>query len=206
VSPAAQGQGWIKVCGLSTAAGVQAALDAGADAIGFVFAQSVRRVTPERAAELARAVRARVTCVAVTRHAQQYEIDAVIGEFRPDLLQADAADFALLRLPRRLARLPVLRGDEPAPAELPARVLYEGERSGSGETADWQRAAQLARRTHLVLAGGLDAANVGAAIRAVRPFGVDASSGLEDRPGVKSPARIAAFVLAARAAFAEIET
>ena len=87
-----------------------------------------------------------------------------------------------------------------------ARLLFEGERSGSGETADWSQAALLARQTRLVLAGGLNAGNVGAAIRAVRPFGVDTSSGVESQPGVKSEEKIMEFVRAARAAFAELES
>ena len=79
-------------------------------------------------------------------------------------------------------------------------VLFEAARSGQGERADWERAAALAARTHLILAGGLTPENVGEAIRRVRPFGVDVSSGVESAPGVKDPARIAAFVAAARAA------
>ena len=196
--------GWIKICGLTDAAGVAAAVAAGVDAIGFVFAPSVRRVTAERAAELALGVRRTLTCVAVTQHPEQQDVDAIVRGFHPDLLQTDHEDFALLHLPQRLARLPVLRGAQAPPAELPPRILFEGARSGSGEVGDWQQAASLAQRTRLVLAGGLHAGNVGAAIRAVRPFGVDTSSGVESRPGVKSAARIAEFVQAARAAFREI--
>ena len=83
---------------------------------------------------------------------------------------------------------------------LPPRLLFEGARSGTGRTADWSAAQALARRTQLVLAGGLNAGNVAAAIAAVRPFGVDVSSGVEEAPGVKSPAAIADFVQAVRAA------
>jgi phosphoribosylanthranilate isomerase len=99
--------------------------------------------------------------------------------------------------------LPVLRAALPGP--LPPRLLFEGQRSGSGAAADWGQAMLLAGATQLILAGGLDAANVASAIRAVRPFGVDVSSGVESAPGHKSPQRIAEFVQAARAAFAEID-
>jgi phosphoribosylanthranilate isomerase len=85
---------------------------------------------------------------------------------------------------------------------LPSRVLMEGARSGTGEKADWARARVLAQRTELVLAGGLDAENVATAIAAVRPFGVDVSSGVEHVPGSKSPERIMDFVAAAREAAA----
>lgn len=195
--------GWVKVCGLTSAAAVEAAVAAGADAIGFVFAPSVRRVTPERAAELARTVRRQVACVAVTLHPTQQEVDEIVRGFRPDLLQSDAGDFAGLRLPNRLACLPVVRSGEPERADYPPRLLFEGPRSGTGQVGDWAQAATLALRTRLVLAGGLGPANVAGAIRAVRPWGVDASSGLESRPGEKSAERIHGFVQAARAAFVE---
>ena len=197
--------GWIKICGMTSIEGVDAALAAGADAIGFVFAPSVRRVSAERAAELARTVRAQLTCVAVTRHPAQTEIDEIVRNLRPDLLQSDLEDFAQLHLPQRLARLPVVRTTHAPLAEYPAKLLFEGEHSGSGAVGDWPQAAALARHTRLVLAGGLHAGNVAEAIRAVRPFGVDTSSGVEVRPGVKSAAKISEFVQAARAAFSEIE-
>jgi phosphoribosylanthranilate isomerase len=83
---------------------------------------------------------------------------------------------------------------------LPAWMLFEGPLSGVGMRSDWSAARELARRTQLVLAGGLTPGNVAAAIAAVEPFGVDTSSGVESRPGVKSPAAIAQFVTAARRA------
>jgi phosphoribosylanthranilate isomerase len=194
---------WIKICGLTTADAVTAALDAQVQAIGFVFAPSVRRVDPALAATLARPARGRVLCVAVTRHPDQADIDDILARFVPDLLQSDLEDFARLRLPEGLARLPVLRSGAPAPETPPGRCLYEGPVSGTGSLADWDQARALAARCELVLAGGLHAANVATAIRAVRPFGVDVSSGVELRPGVKAVERIEAFARAARAALLE---
>jgi phosphoribosylanthranilate isomerase len=195
---------WIKICGMTSSESVLAALEAGADAIGFVFAPSVRRVEPADAARLALPARGRARCVAVMLHPEQEQLDAVLRLFEPDVLQTDLKDFGRLRVPAGLARLPVLRsGAVPGP-ELPRRLLFEGPRSGSGTIGDWQQAAPLARRCELVLAGGLDARNVGAAIAGVRPFGVDVSSGVEAAPGIKSPERIAEFVRAARAASREI--
>ena len=191
---------WIKICGMTTAAAVSAALAAGADAIGFVFAESSRRLTPQAAAQLAAPVRGRICCVAVTRHPTQAALDEIVATFAPDLLQTDVADFITLRVPATLKRLPVLRAGEAAPAALPQRILFEGSASGSGALSDWEAARGLARRTELVLAGGLHAANVAAALAAVRPWGVDVSSGVESEPGVKSPAGIMKFVAAARAA------
>ena len=195
---------WIKICGMTTAAGVSAAIAAGADAIGFVFAESSRRLTPQTAARLARPARGRICRVAVTRHPTQTQVDEIVSTFAPDVLQSDAADFEGLRLPAELARLPVLRAGEAVPAVLAARVLFEGPASGAGTLTDWSAARGLARRTELVLAGGLNADNVAAAVAAVQPYGVDVSSGVEARPGEKSPAEIMRFVAAVRAAAAAV--
>lgn len=197
--------GWVKICGMTSEEAVEAALAAGVDAIGFVFAPSVRRVTPARAAALARPARDRVSCIAVTQHPTQAEVDDVLRDFRPDIWQTDLEDFDSLRLPRTLPRLPVLRSGSATAVcgPLPARLLFEGPRSGTGRVGDWAEAARLARATRLILAGGLDAANVAGAIATVRPWGVDTSSGVESQPGIKSAAKIAAFVQAARMSFAE---
>jgi len=189
---------WVKVCGMTTPAAVAAALDAQADAIGFVFADSVRRVTAARAAQLAAPARGRLRCIAVTRHAGQQEIDAMLAEFAPDVLQAEWRDLAALRLPRELAVLAVVHAGGAPPAALPARLLFEGAVSGAGVPCDWTQAHALARQSELVLAGGLTSDNVAAAIRTVRPFGVDVSSGVEAQPGIKSPQEILRFVRAAR--------
>src|SRR5215472_16790474 len=193
---------WIKICGMTTPDAIATALEAGADAIGFVFAESPRQLTPETAAQLARPARGRVRCVAVTRHPRQGLLDEMLRVFRPDVLQADEGDFASLSLPASLERLPVVRVGDGHPTQLPARILFEGPESGSGTTSDWSAARHFARRTQLVLAGGLEAGNVPEAIAAVHPFGVDVSSGVEARPGVKSPLKIMQFVTAARAAAA----
>jgi len=191
---------WIKICGMTSEAAVAAALAAGVDAVGFVFSESVRRVTPQRARELARPGRGRVRCVAVTRHPAPALVEEILAVFTPDVLQSDALDLAVLQLPGALELLPVVRSGEAVPAQLPARILFEGPGSGTGVPADWQAARALSARTQLVLAGGLTRDNVAAAIRAARPFGVDVSSGVEERPGVKSPRAIGEFVAAVRAA------
>jgi phosphoribosylanthranilate isomerase len=190
---------WIKICGMTTSEAVDAALGARVDAIGFVFAESVRKLTPDAAARLAAPARGRVACVAVTRHPSQQALDEILEGFRPDVLQTDAVDLTTLQIPAGLARLPVLRST-PAAGPLPARILFEGLASGTGQTCDWTSARQLAERTELILAGGLSADNVATAIAAVQPFGVDVSSGVESRPGIKDPSKVARFVSAARSA------
>jgi phosphoribosylanthranilate isomerase len=195
----------VKVCGMTDTRAVQAALDAGADALGFVFAPSVRRVTPQQAATLAQAARGLALCVAVTLHPSSELVEEILEVFRPDVLQTDAADLAGIALPAGVAAWPVLRA---APADLSAlkpdqRILFEGPRSGAGKVADWSAAHAVAQRCAMILAGGLSPDNVASAIGAVRPFGVDVSSGVEESPGRKSPELIESFVARARAAFAQ---
>jgi len=196
---------WIKICGMTTPEAIAAALAAPVDAIGFVFADSPRQLTLDDAVTLAAPARGRIRCVAVTRHPSQRHLDDILEAFRPDVLQTDVEDLATLQVPKQLELLPVFRGWDASPGKLPARLLFEGPTSGSGTPCDWTTAQRLARRTQLVLAGGLDADNVATAIAAVRPFGVDVSSGVEERPGVKNPAEVARFAAAARDAFAMIQ-
>jgi len=227
---------WVKVCGLRTPADVAAACAAGADAIGFVFAPSVRRVSPAEATMAAASAPANVQRVAVFLHPTQADLDEVLAGFKPDIVQTDAADFAALQVPAGVTLLPVLRAGgsrEQAPSHnelssvggsllptgassllqndlpvggslLPTRCLVEGPRSGTGQVADWHAAAAMAARTQVVLAGGLQAGNVAAAVHAVRPWGVDVSSGVESAPGVKDAALIHEFVFAARQAHAAV--
>jgi len=189
---------WVKVCGMTSNAAVAAAIAAGVDAIGFVFAPSKRQVTASQAAALASAVPRHIARIAVMQHPAQDLLNEVLQVFKPDVLQTDWEDIAGLKLPAELIVLPVLRAGCALPDVLPCRFLFEGPRSGTGETADWSRAAELARRGELILAGGLDVTNVAPAIHAVQPFGVDVSSGVESSPGVKDPTKIVEFVEAAK--------
>ena len=190
---------WVKICGLTSRNAVEAAVAAGADAVGFVFAPSKRQVTAAQAAQLARGLPRQVVRVAVMLHPTQSQLDDVWSVLRPEILQTDAEDLQTLRVPSGMAVIPVVRAVGPALAGYPL-ILFEGPVSGVGSTSDWESAAQLARTTQLVLAGGLNATNVADAIAAVRPFGVDVSSGVEASPGVKDPTRIHEFVRRARAA------
>jgi len=194
---------FIKICGLNSEAAVHAALEAGADALGFVFAPSVRRVSVAEAVRLAQPARGRARCVAVMKQPSRAEVEEVLEVFAPDWLQTDHGDTAKLPASAQDRLLPVYR-DETLPAQLPSRLLFEGPQSGAGRTADWDLARIAAARTQLVLAGGLHVDNVAAAIRSVRPWGVDVSSGVESSPGCKSSQRIHRFVTAAQAAFVEL--
>ncbi len=172
---------------------------AGAGALGFVFAESPRRVTPAVAQAISAGVPRGIKRVAVMLHPQNDEWLAVLEQFRPDVLQTDVEDFATLQVPSTVERWPVFREGQSQP-DSDGTYVYEGAKSGRGETVDWSAAAEIARRGRMVLAGGLQAENVAAAIRAVSPFGVDASSGLESAPGQKDARLIREFVIAAKAA------
>ena len=192
---------WIKVCGLRTVEAVEAAVDAGADAVGFVFhAASPRNLDYATARVLAAAVPSHVDKVAVFMHPTQELLDAAIEAVGPAWVQTDAEDFGRLQVPEDVRGLPVYRTDAAIASETlrGRRFLLESARSGAGERADWNAAAALAPVGELVLAGGLDATNVVEAIKTVRPFGVDVSSGVERERGVKDPALIRAFVSTAR--------
>lgn len=187
---------FVKVCGITTPAAALACAGAEADAVGFVFADSTRRVTPEQARAISDLLPDSVLRVAVFRRPRSEEIEQVLEGFTPDLVQADRGSLTVVEPDRRL---PVHReGDGPAPEGV--RFLYEGSTSGVGEQVDWEQAAGLARLGDMILAGGLRPDNVGTAITVVRPYGVDVSSGVETEPGIKSPALIRSFVAAARAA------
>jgi phosphoribosylanthranilate isomerase len=191
----------VKICGLSNARDVDAAVEAGADAVGFVFAESVRRVSIEQAKLATQQLHSDIRKVAVMQHPSNEEWQDVLIGFRPDVLQTDIEDIAMLDVPDNVQVLPVIReGNSSLERTLPDVFVYEGAQSGQGEAVDWERAAPLARRGLMVLAGGLDTENVAEAISIVRPFGVDVSSGVESEPGVKDAALIRAFLGAAKAA------
>ena len=202
----------IKICGLKTHDDVMTAVNAGATAVGFVFASSVRRLSVAEARPLIEAVPRGVEAVAVFRRIEDAEllqqvldlgVDAVQSENEPPGLKsssafwvrsvADGADLAE-RLGEPSASTIVsdsLRG---------CTLVDSASGGGSGRTANWQRIAEVAAGYPLILAGGLTPENVGEAIQTVRPIGVDVSSGVESLPGLKDAGRIQAFIDAVRAA------
>ncbi|MFK7889160.1 MAG: phosphoribosylanthranilate isomerase [Gammaproteobacteria bacterium] len=193
---------WLKVCGLTDQRAVDAALDAGVQAIGFVFATSPRRIEPDHARALKEHIDGRAEVIAVMRHPKQTLVDDVLRVVAPDVLQTDYEDLQALRIPKTQRTLSVLRGTG-RPVPMPARVLFEGAASGAGELSDWEQARGLAADTELILAGGLSPDNVAAAIARVQPFGVDVSSGVESQRGVKDVEKIYAFAQAVRSAAAQ---
>ncbi|MHC5063487.1 MAG: phosphoribosylanthranilate isomerase [Planctomycetota bacterium] len=199
----------IKICGLKDSRCLAAAIDAGATAVGFVFASSPRQVTPAEAAVLLQEIPAQVQKVAVFR-VPEPDLLAQVVDLPFDMIQASVAWEESSSLPRGLQFMPsVADGENLLPRFLaamgsqreqgPVHVDAPGG-GGLGILPDHRRIAAVAWRYPVVLAGGLTPENVAAAIHSVRPVGVDVSTGVEKLRGSKDPALIADFVHAARAA------
>ncbi|MBT5219963.1 MAG: phosphoribosylanthranilate isomerase [Woeseia sp.] len=184
---------------MTDSAAVEAAVAANVDAIGFVFFEkSPRNVTPAEARTLASDIPKHIRRIAVMLHPEASLWQEVEEVFQPDVLQTDSDDFAYLSVAQGVEQWPVYReGSVDDETALPETYVYEGRKSGHGQTVDWSRAANIAKRGQMILAGGLSIENVGDAILQVRPFGVDVSSAVESSPGKKDAAKIAAFTAAA---------
>jgi phosphoribosylanthranilate isomerase len=195
---------YVKICGLSEPEHVAAAVEGGADAIGFVLTASPRQVSPERAAELAALVPDRVLTVGVFRGEDPATVRAAALAAGVRGIQLHGkhphGDFTALKdLGATLVRAVDARADLRCGAFDESLLIVDAPRPGSGEPWDW--AAVRGRPTgRWLLAGGLDPANVAEAVAAARPWGVDVSSGVETAPGVKDSALIARFLTAARGA------
>lgn len=190
----------VKICGLRDEEHIRAAVEAGADAVGFVFADSVRRIEPGRATEITNTVPDTIKKVAVMLHPSNDEWQDVLRAFRPDVLQTDVEDFINLDVPVTVQCWPVYREGNTVSGTLFPAFVYEGAKSGTGQVVDWTRAADVGRQGNMILAGGLGVDNVAEAIATARPYGVDVSSGVESGPGQKDATLIRKFISAARAA------
>jgi phosphoribosylanthranilate isomerase len=211
----------VKICGLSTAETLQAALEAGADMVGFVFFErSPRFVGLDHARELATKARGRAKIVALGVDASDRTLAAIIAGIAPDILQLHGSES-----PERVAEIshafgvPVMKALGVAEAADFAKALEYDDAAdwllidakppkdatrpgGNGAPFDWRLARGFAPKAPWLLSGGLEPANVGEAIALSGARRVDVSSGVESAPGVKDIEKIKAFVAAARAAFA----
>jgi phosphoribosylanthranilate isomerase len=197
----------IKICGITRPADARAAADAGADAIGLVFyPPSPRYLAAERAVEIRDALPPFVQTVALFVNPDAAQVAQVIGRVRPALLQFHGEEtpqfctqfgtpyVKACRVRQGASALEYLR-----PFSLAAAWLFDShvpEYGGVGERFDWSLVPLTDKP--VILSGGLSAANVGEAVRRVRPWGVDVSSGVESAKGIKDAAKIAAFVAEVR--------
>lgn len=206
----------VKICGIITLDDALAALDAGADMLGFNFyPPSPRYIEPLACAEMIATLRTRgapATLVGVFVNLPPTEIAAILDECGLDLAQLSGdeppADLAWLgarafkairpRDAHEAARLAAVYTQRTAPPVLLADASAgAGQFGGTGQTGDWRAARALAARGPILLAGGLRPENVVAAVAAVQPWGVDVASGVETSPGHKDGAKMKAFVRAA---------
>jgi len=206
----------VKICGLTREVDVSFAVLAGADALGFIvgFPSSPRNLTLEKAAELAKVVPPFVDTVLVTT-AETIKSEPGLKGGRFDALQlyGEVSDPDEIRRSTgaRLIRAYAAKTDDAAAAKealkgfdaLLTDTYVEGQAGGTGIPANWSVCRSLRFAivpTRLILSGGLNAMNVTAAIKMVKPFAVDASSGVESAPGVKDPGKVMEFVKKAKVA------
>lgn len=207
----------VKICGLKTEDALDAAFDAGADLVGFVFfPASPRHVGLDGARRLGARVRGRAGKVALSVNADDATLAAIVDALAPDALQLHGSETAeRVRAVKRRFGLPIVKALAIAErrdlaqiddyAGVADRLLFDAKPpreatrpGGLGRAFDWTLLRGLQSPLPFLLSGGLDATNVAEAIRIVRPDGVDVSSGVERAPGEKDPDLIRAFVRAAR--------
>jgi len=205
----------VKICGIKTLEIARAAIEAGADMLGFNFyPPSSRYILPDKCIEILSSLKKQAgsfTSVGVFVNESVDRIRKIMttcnldlaqlaGDESPQVLAAlEGKAFKAVR-PNSLAeadeQLETFRRRQAPTLLVDANV--KGTYGGTGETGDWVIAQHLAAQAPILLAGGLNPENVVAAIRAVNPWGVDVASGVESGPGVKDPAKISAFIVAAR--------
>jgi phosphoribosylanthranilate isomerase len=208
----------VKICGLSTRKTLDAALQAGADMVGFVFfPPSPRHLGLERARELGAQAKGRAVKVALTVDADDATLGNIVDALRPDILQLHGNEtVARLRDIKRAFGLPVMKvisvqtsadlAAIPGYAAVADRILFDARApkeatrpGGLGAVFDWHVLENLDLKLPFMVSGGLTSENVAQAVRVTRAGGVDVSSGVERALGVKDVEMIGAFVRAARA-------
>jgi len=210
----------VKICGITEESHALAAVGAGADFIGLVFAPSSRRITPAKAYEIASAVKKNsntTKVVGIFVNAPQSMVNKVADFCGLDWIQLsgdESWEYCRDVIKPIIKAIPV---EQQSPEEIYAKLSAgskllskqrfitlldsqaNGKYGGTGLTFDWEIAQQVARRFPVIIAGGLNSENVAQAIEMVAPWGVDVSSGVEV-DGIKSPAKIRAFIEAVRRA------
>lgn len=220
---------WVKICGTTSLEDARLAVDAGADALGFVFAASPRQVTPEQVAVIIGKLPESVEKIGVFVNESSERIETIVREtgLTGVQLQGDESDalmasvnamrtatgvkpklYRSMHLPQRVEGEMNVSFRWPEGEAHPDAILLDTahpqKRGGSGQRFDWNAAVSLVEvvQAHLpvIVAGGLNPQNVGEAVRLFQPYGVDVVSGVEAAPGKKDPEKVREFIRAARRA------
>jgi phosphoribosylanthranilate isomerase len=201
----------VKICGLTNEADALAAARLGADALGFVFAPSPRQISAERAQEIIGKLPPLIRTVGVFVNEDPETVAATAGFCHLDLVQFHGREspsycrefgrgvIKAVR-PRCKSEVAELSAYSNAAQALLLDTYVPDQYGGTGLTFDWDLALEARRYGWIILAGGLNPENVASAIQQARPYAVDASSGLERRPGVKDHEKVARFIAAVRRA------
>ena len=200
----------IKICGTTNLDDALIAVEAGADALGFIFVPNTPRyLHPDEAAKIIEELPPFITTVGLFVNAEQKEIDTIANNCSLDAIQLHGEEPPELcvTLNRRVVKAFRVK-DELSLSRLRdyhvrAYLLdtyVKGTMGGTGKVFDWNLAVKAKQYGRIILAGGLNPHNIASAILRVRPYGVDVSSGVEASPGRKDPAKVKAFIGAVRAA------
>ncbi|TMC81136.1 MAG: phosphoribosylanthranilate isomerase [Chloroflexi bacterium] len=195
----------IKICGICDLEGASAAVEAGADMIGFHFCSSDRHVTPEEALAILDELSVRPKVVGVFIDQPAEEVRQIAEYLDLDLLQLHGSEPAGFDAGRPVMKvLKVKDGVLPDAEQWPDPIMLDSwsadQRGGTGRTWDWDLARPLLAARQVFVAGGLEPGNVGKVVSGFKPYGVDVSSGVEARVRVKDPEKVRAFIRAVRLA------
>ena len=207
----------VKICGITSNEDLATAVEAGADAVGFVVnvPSSPRNLTPEKAEKIMKNTPVFVKNVVVAVPKILYELIEIYKRLRPDILQIHGHNLPDSVIREKLANTRLIRAvqansdgvveDAVKAAKAFDAVLVDsfvsGKFGGTGRVHDWELSRRVKRLIHpkpLILAGGLNPENIRDAVRAVQPYAVDVSTGVESRPGVKDPKKVFSFIRSAK--------
>ena len=203
----------VKICGITSAADAQAAVDAGANLVGFNFyPKSPRHIAEEKAGEIRQKLPKRVKAVGIFVNRVAAEVISVGSSLRLDAVQlhGDEPPETVAEIARVVPVIKAFRVE----AEFPLATLepyspafaflfdaaHTDQYGGTGRTTDWDVARRASAKHRIILAGGLKVENVAAAVRIVRPYGIDVASGVESRPGKKDQGLMREFIQEVRRA------
>jgi phosphoribosylanthranilate isomerase len=204
---------FVKICGVTSEADALLCISLGADAIGFIFAPSVRQISVQTAGDIAKRLPPEILTVGVFRDEAPQRVVEMVHQAGLGAAQlhghesAEDTQWVRARLPTVIKAFPA--GDRTITrfAEFGADyLLVDGDNPGSGNVFDWRLAEGVVDPTRLIVSGGLRPENVAQAVAHLRPAGVDVDSGVEASPGRKDPRLVREFVVNARAAEFEVET